>query len=250
MAEHESHSSTDGDLPPKTRAKADQAADTIKSEARSFADAGQQAAETGLDAGQRLSERAVDAAKTAADTNLQAGRHLANAGQEAMRKASDNAVEMWRASFDPLTHMQTELGRWFEQAWRQGLTNRLQSGPLLGEAVLSTISGAPAADLHESSQGLELVVELPGLAAKDLDLSLKGDILTLSGKRSEAEERSDGSYRLRERRLGAFRRAFALPPGLDHEHIKTRFDRGVLTVSIPRAAGETGDSGRQIPIQG
>ena len=38
MAEHESHSSTDGDLPPKARARADQAADTIKSEARSFAD--------------------------------------------------------------------------------------------------------------------------------------------------------------------------------------------------------------------
>ena len=250
MAEHESHSSTDGDLPPKARAKAEQTADTIKSEARSFADAGRQAADTGLDAGRRVTEQAADAAKQAADTNLQAGRHLAHAGQEAMRKASDNAVEMWRASLDPLAQMQTELGRWFEQAWRQGLTGRLQSGPLLGEALLSTISGAPAADLHESPQGLELVVELPGLTAKDLDLSLKGDILTLSGQRSETEERGDGAYRLRERRLGAFRRAFALPPGLDHEHIKTRFDRGVLSVSIPRAADASADSTRQIPIQG
>jgi len=141
------------------------------------------------------------------------------------------------------------MGRWFEQTWRQGLTGRLQGSPIFGEGLFAALAGAPMADLYETPEGLELMVELPGLAPQDVQLSLKGDVLTVSGERSEIDVREEGTYRVRERRSGSFQRSFALPAGVDREHIQAHFDKGMLTVSIPRGHGLKAAE-RSIPIKG
>jgi HSP20 family protein len=165
-----------------------------------------------------------------------------------MRKVSGQAVELWRASLDPLANMQGEFSRWLEQAWRQGLSARVPGAPLFGESLFAALAGAPIADLYETQAGLELVVELPGLSAQQVQLSLTGDILTVSGERTETGERNEGAYRVRERRSGGFRRAFALPADVDAKGIQAHFDKGVLTVSIPRS-GEGRAESRTIPIE-
>jgi HSP20 family protein len=225
----------------RTESAADAAQDTVKAEQRSFAGAAQSARAVG--------EQAAEHARAAAQTGLKTGQDLAAAGQEAMRKASGQAVDLWRSSLDPLANMQNELGRWFEQAWRQGLSGRLQTAPLFGEAVFAALSGAPTADLYETPEGLELMVELPGMTAEDVQLSLKGDILIVAGERESATTREEGSYRVRERRLGSFQRSFVLPAGVDHAGIQARFDKGVLTVTIPRS-GAAGPESRSIRIKG
>lgn len=226
---------------PKTESSANAAQDTIKAEQRSFAEAG--------DTARAAAGQAATQARDAARTGLKAGQELAAASQEAMRKASGQAVDLWRSSLDPLANMQNELGRWFEQTWRQGLAGRLPSSPLFGEGLFVALSGAPMADLYETPQGLELMVELPGLDASDVQLSIKGEILTISGERSESGVRDEGTYRVRERRSGAFQRSFALPPGVDRERISARFDKGMLTVSIPHGEGIKAAE-RMIPIKG
>lgn len=229
----------------KTRAKVDSAADAatdaLKAEQRTFADAGEDM--------RRTIGKGADQAKAAAQNGLQASRDIAAASQEAMRKASGQAVDLWRSSLDPIANMQTELGRWFEQTWRQGLSGRLRTAPLFGEAMFAALAGAPSSDLYETPEGLELIVELPGMTAEDVQLSLKGDSLIVSGERSDTTTREEGSYRVRERRLGAFQRTFNLPPGANRDNIKAQFDNGVLTVSIPRTA-EADIETRAIPIKG
>ena len=129
--------------------------------------------------------QAASDARAAAQAGLQAGKELAAAGQEAMRKAGGQAAELWRASLDPLSNLNAEFGRWFEQMWRQGLSARLLSAPPIGQSMLAALSGSPNADLYETENAAELVMELPGLTAKDVHLAVKGDALTVSGERTE-----------------------------------------------------------------
>jgi HSP20 family protein len=92
----------------------------------------------------------------------------------------------------------------------------------------------PAMDLVETDDHYVLMADLPGLSQDDIDLEFEGDVLTLSGeRRSEHTARNEGYYRL-ERATGAFSRSLTLPEGVDPEAVEATFDKGVLTVSIPK----------------
>jgi HSP20 family protein len=198
----------------------DSTIDGVKGEQRTFA----KAANATINAAQ-------DAARTATTNAVDATR----AGHDALRKASGQAADLWRASLDPLTNMQTELSRWMDQAWRQGMAMRLQGAPLLGESFMAALSGAPVPDIYETADSLTLVVDLPGLTAQDVHLSQAGETLIVTGERSETANRGEGAYRVRERRSGGFRRVFPLPAGVDSSQIDARFDKGVLTITIAKS---------------
>jgi HSP20 family protein len=69
---------------------------------------------------------------------------------------------------------------------------------------------------------------------KDLEVKIEENVLTLSGKReSEAEVKEDDFYR-HERSFGTFMRSFVLPDTADHEHVDASYEKGVLTVKIPK----------------
>lgn len=92
----------------------------------------------------------------------------------------------------------------------------------------------PAIDVAERDDAYVIHADLPGLDRDDVDLSLEGRVLTLSGSRShESETRTDGWVRV-ERSSGSFRRAFTLPEGVDGEKIAATFDKGVLEVVVPK----------------
>jgi HSP20 family protein len=107
----------------------------------------------------------------------------------------------------------------------------------------------PPVEVTESEGELRLTAELPGLDRADVKIELDGDVLTLRGeKREERKEEDTGKrYHLEERRYGAFYRAFTLPPAVDAEKISAEFDRGVLTLHLPKAA-EAMPRGREIPV--
>jgi HSP20 family molecular chaperone IbpA len=167
----------------KSQAGSQSPASSAKPETRSFAQSSHS-----------LQAAASDAADQTRGT-MKAGQDMASAGEDAARKAGGQAVELWRASLDPLANMHGEFTRWFEQAWRQALGGRLSGGPQIGQSVLAAISGAPTADLFETETSAELAIELPGLSPKDVQLALKGELLTVSGERSESGVRQEGSYR-------------------------------------------------------
>jgi HSP20 family protein len=104
---------------------------------------------------------------------------------------------------------------------------------------------APAMDLVESGDEYILRADLPGMERDDVELELKDNVLTLSGRRkAEHEDRREGFYRV-ERAFGSFSRSLELPAGVDPDGLKAEFDRGVLDVRIPKPPQE---QPRRIPI--
>jgi HSP20 family protein len=91
-------------------------------------------------------------------------------------------------------------------------------------------------DLAETAKGLELSVELPGLAEKDVKVSVADGLLTVSGEKKFENEKNDKSYRFVERGYGGFSRSIDLPKGVKADEIKASLSKGVLKVTIPTPA--------------
>ena len=96
---------------------------------------------------------------------------------------------------------------------------------------------APRLDVAESGESVTIKAELPGLEAKDVDVSLFGDTLTIKGEKKEEREEKDEHYHLVERAHGTFSRMVRLPAAVDVEKIKASFKNGVLTVTLPKTEG-------------
>jgi HSP20 family protein len=93
----------------------------------------------------------------------------------------------------------------------------------------------PAVDLFEERDHLVLRAELPGMNKEDIDISLHGDVLTLSGERKEdAKFEKAETYRA-ERFLGRFQRTFTLPVAVDPNRVQASYRDGILTVTLPKA---------------
>lgn len=108
---------------------------------------------------------------------------------------------------------------------------------------------SPNMDVSETDQQFEVTAELPGLDAKDLDVTLTDGVLTIKGeKKSESkdEDKQRNHYRL-ERSYGAFRRSLQLPPEADAEQVSASFDKGVLRVTIAKKE-EAGQTTRKIEL--
>lgn len=106
----------------------------------------------------------------------------------------------------------------------------------LGDAD-ATLDGtfSPALDVEEDTEGFTLHVELPGVAADNVDVSIEENVLTVSGKRDFYDDKSTDTFRRVERRFGTFHRAVRLPDRVDPEGIKAAFKDGLLTISVPKA---------------
>jgi HSP20 family protein len=92
----------------------------------------------------------------------------------------------------------------------------------------------PAMDLVEADDHFLLKADLPGLAEEDVSIEVRDSALTISGERkAEHERRERGWYRV-ERSFGRFSRSLSLPEGVDPDGISASFDRGVLSVTIPK----------------
>lgn len=92
----------------------------------------------------------------------------------------------------------------------------------------------PAMDLVEADDHFVLKADLPGLAEDDVAVEVQDGALTISGERKvEHSERNRGWYRV-ERSFGRFSRSLTLPDGVDPDSIEATFDKGVLSVRIPR----------------
>jgi len=92
----------------------------------------------------------------------------------------------------------------------------------------------PSMDLVEADDHFLLKADLPGLAEEDVAIEVRDNALTISGERkAEHERRERGWYRV-ERSFGRFSRSLSLPEGIDPDAITASFDRGVLSVTIPK----------------
>lgn len=106
---------------------------------------------------------------------------------------------------------------------------------------------SPQVDITTRDGQLLIHADLPGLRQEDVNVTVQGDVLTISGQRENRHEESRGGVVRRERSYGSFRREIPLPEGVDPENIKASFESGVLEVSMPLPR-EAAQQGRTIPI--
>ena len=99
-------------------------------------------------------------------------------------------------------------------------------------------SWAPRCDVHETDEALQIHAELPGVHKEDVGVELKEGVLTITGKKQERHETGkEGTHNHRiECRFGQFSRAFAVPEGVQPDHIQASFADGVLSVAVARPA--------------
>jgi HSP20 family protein len=116
-------------------------------------------------------------------------------------------------------------------------------------AFAQPIGWFPAVEITESESELTMSAELPGLDRKDVKIDLEGNLLTLRGEKREekVEEGKQKEYHIEERTYGAFQRSFTLPMNVDSEKITADFDKGVLTVHLPKTKTAAA-RGREIAI--
>lgn len=92
----------------------------------------------------------------------------------------------------------------------------------------------PSIDVTRTDSELKVVVELPGIdAAKDVDITVDDDFLTIEGEKSEEATTKDENRLVKERRYGSFLRRIPVPDGISAEDVVARYVDGVLTVTVP-----------------
>jgi len=96
----------------------------------------------------------------------------------------------------------------------------------------------PHLDLIDARDRVVLRAEIPGLEAKDLDISLHGDVLTIRGKKRREHVEGQGNFRHMERNYGSFTRKVLLPCLVDADRVEAVYDKGILTVVMPKCQPE------------
>ena len=94
----------------------------------------------------------------------------------------------------------------------------------------------PRLDVVENEKELKVSVELPGVDEKDIDVTLVGDLLTIKGEKKLEHEEKEGERHYIERRYGSFARTLRLPFEASDQSVEAEFDKGVLTIRIPKPA--------------
>ena len=98
-----------------------------------------------------------------------------------------------------------------------------------------TAEWLPSIDVSETKDKLLIKVDLPGLEAQDVNVSVSGDILTIKGEKEKEEEEKDEHYYHCERYCGSFQRSFRLPVNVKADKVDATFDKGVLKIALPKA---------------
>ena len=140
----------------------------------------------------------------------------------------------------------TTMMRWDPfQDLRSAQDEMAQMSPMLAHALglhaqqqgsgqATTTAWAPALDISERKDAYLVTVELPGVEADDLQITLEDGLLTIQGERHFAHDSSEQQFHRVERRYGAFRRSITLPAHVMADGIEATTDDGVLQIMVPK----------------
>jgi HSP20 family protein len=92
----------------------------------------------------------------------------------------------------------------------------------------------PRFEVKESPNAFIFRADLPGIRTDDLDISMVGNRLTVTGRREMEERRDEETYHAMEVEYGEFTRSFTLPEGVDQDNVRADFTNGVLTLTVAK----------------
>jgi HSP20 family protein len=124
-----------------------------------------------------------------------------------------------------------DFGRGYWQPLRRSL---LAAGPLVRRELTWDASPMVSVDVVESDKAYEITAELPGMNEKNIEVNVANGCLTIKGEKQDEKEKKKKDYFLRERHFGAFERGFGIPDSVDADKIEAVFNKGLLTVTLPK----------------
>lgn len=130
-------------------------------------------------------------------------------------------VQPWRP-FRELSNLRREMDKVWEDFFGGG------------EIVSAEGSWIPSVDISETKDNLIIKAEVPGIDAKDIDISIAGDMLTIKGEKKQQVEEKDENYHRLETRYGSFSRMIRLPVAIDADKTTATYEKGVLKLVLPK----------------
>ncbi len=116
-----------------------------------------------------------------------------------------------------------ELARVFDEPFFGGLST--------GDG---TCRWCPAVDVSEDDKEILVSADLPGIDPKQVEITVRDNILSLNGERKAEKEEKGESYHRVERSYGSFSRSFALPSSVDEAKVSAEYQDGVLRIHLPK----------------
>ena len=129
---------------------------------------------------------------------------------------------------------------WQEMNSLQRQLNRLFDDSIFSEnwGDFGNLSEVPAAELTETEDALYLKLEVPGMEAKDLDIQVTVDRVSISGER-KSETKSEENGRISsEFRYGKFSRVIPLPARIQNTNVTAEYKDGILNLTLPKSEAE------------
>jgi HSP20 family protein len=134
------------------------------------------------------------------------------------------------------------LVRW--NPWQEMNALQRQFDRLFDEALVPTtvwergLIRVPAAELQETEDAIHLKLEIPGIEAKDLDVQVTENTVSISGERkSETKAEKDGATRS-EFHYGKFQRVIPLPSKIQNTNVTAEYKDGILNLTLPKTEAE------------
>jgi HSP20 family protein len=138
------------------------------------------------------------------------------------RRITDWPTRDWTSPFDELDRMRRDMDR-LTEAFSTGFFREPRAGVF------------PLMNVTEDKDSYYVRAELPGIKADELDISVTGDTLSISGERKIPAEDAKAQYHRREREAGKFSRMISLPSQVDTGKVEARCTDGILAVVLPKA---------------
>jgi HSP20 family protein len=95
----------------------------------------------------------------------------------------------------------------------------------------------PQFEVRETEDAFVFKADVPGIRDEDLEITLTGNQLQISGKREYEQEQNEGRFHTFERSYGSFSRSFQLPESADLDNIRSDLKGGELTLVVPKQPG-------------
>jgi len=131
-----------------------------------------------------------------------------------------NTLVRWNP-FSEVRRLQDEMNRFFDTSF--------------GDQELGATGWMPPVDIEESSEGLRVTAELPGMKREDIHVEFENGVLTIRGERVREKKAEEKNFHRVERSYGTFVRSFRLPATINAEKISASYSDGVLTLEMPKS---------------
>jgi HSP20 family protein len=129
------------------------------------------------------------------------------------------------APFREFERMRGDMDRFWDSFSEGGLRKRTEEGE----------EWLPSLDVGETKNELVVKAEVPGMDAKDIDVSLSDGMLTIKGEKKQGREEKEADYHLVERSYGAFTRFIQLPTEVQSDKISASYKNGILKITLPKS---------------